>query len=75
MVRDINNDLDKRREMDTGEELRYLARCSANTRIKSPGFLEHAYRQYMQQNKNETHNSRFSQLLGTIYKNGEKDKP
>ena len=62
MVSGINNELNKRREMDTGDELRYLARCSTNTRMNRLGFLEHAYYHFKQQSKNEVNNIRFSDV-------------
>ena len=75
MVREINNELDKRREMDIGDELRYLARCSANTRTGQLGFLEHAYYHFKQQSKSEAQQARFSDVLDANLKQGSIDKP
>ena len=75
MISEINNELNKRKEMDTGEELRYLARSSANTRTNKPGFLEHAYYHFLQQSKNEAHSTRFSEIMDASSKKGKIVKP
>ena len=72
MVNDINDELIRRQGMDTGEELRYLARRSVNTNINRLGFLEHAYHEFLQQNKTNNINTGFSELLDANLKTGKR---
>ena len=70
MVSDLNNELIKRHEMDTGAELRYLARRAASKRTGSISFLEHAYYHFVQQKRNEACDTHFSDILDAKSKDG-----